>query len=208
MVKPRNQKTARTRRPETLEERARHRRDSGSRRSPADPKRFAVSPVPLMQPSPILPPAASLAAFHILRAQGKAEASAAQNDLDALQFLRARDLCKLLRISKPTLWRLRRRRDFPRPTGVTDRVVAWRRAEVEQWLSTRLEPARRGASVTRIESQTRSPRATVVTENTSGASRLPSEPRTDKQVAARRSRVPRGAPRENSQLELPLQVFD
>jgi predicted DNA-binding transcriptional regulator AlpA len=68
---------------------------------------------------------------------------------DSLQFLRVRDVCRLLRISKPTLWRLRRAQDFPDPTDLTGRVVAWRRSEVEAWLRARARglqssnPARR-----------------------------------------------------------------
>jgi len=33
-----------------------------------------------------------------------------------LQFLRIADVCRLLRISKPTLWRLRQSCGFPSPT--------------------------------------------------------------------------------------------
>ena len=57
--------------------------------------------------------------------------------LDPLQLLRVSDICRLLRISKPTFWRLRRRQDFPKPTHLTDRVIAWSKGEVEAWLATR-----------------------------------------------------------------------
>lgn len=57
--------------------------------------------------------------------------------LESLQLLRVADVCRLLRISKPTLWRLRRAHDFPEPMEVTDRVIAWRKAEVEGWLRER-----------------------------------------------------------------------
>jgi prophage regulatory protein len=52
-------------------------------------------------------------------------------------FLRLNDVCGLLRISKPTLWRLRRTGLFPEQTELTDRVTAWRRSEIEDWLSER-----------------------------------------------------------------------
>jgi predicted DNA-binding transcriptional regulator AlpA len=65
--------------------------------------------------------------------------------IHALQFLRINDVCQLLRISKPTLWRLRRTPGFPEPIEVTDRLIAWRRTEVEAWLATR-HTASRGAS--------------------------------------------------------------
>jgi predicted DNA-binding transcriptional regulator AlpA len=57
--------------------------------------------------------------------------------IDALQLLTVTDVCKLLRISKPTLWRLRRSGDFPDPTTVTERIFGWRRWEIDEWLASR-----------------------------------------------------------------------
>jgi prophage regulatory protein len=57
--------------------------------------------------------------------------------LDALQLLTVTDVCKLLRISKPTLWRLRRSGNFPEPTTVTERIFGWRRSELDAWLESR-----------------------------------------------------------------------
>lgn len=57
--------------------------------------------------------------------------------IDALQLLTVTDVCKLLRISKPTLWRLRRSGGFPDPTTVTERIFGWRRWEIEEWLASR-----------------------------------------------------------------------
>ncbi len=57
--------------------------------------------------------------------------------LDGLQLLTVTDVCKLLRISKPTLWRIRRAGGFPEPTTVTDRVFGWRRGELDAWLASR-----------------------------------------------------------------------
>jgi predicted DNA-binding transcriptional regulator AlpA len=57
--------------------------------------------------------------------------------IDTLQLLTVTDVCKLLRISKPTLWRLRRSRDFPDPTTVTERIFGWRRREIDEWLASR-----------------------------------------------------------------------
>jgi predicted DNA-binding transcriptional regulator AlpA len=57
--------------------------------------------------------------------------------IDALQLLTVTDVCKLLRISKPTLWRLRRSGNFPDPTTVTERIFGWRRSEIDAWLASR-----------------------------------------------------------------------
>jgi prophage regulatory protein len=54
-----------------------------------------------------------------------------------LQYLRIRDVCRLLRISKPTLWRLRQSSDFPAPTQLSDRAIGWSRDEIQSWLDTR-----------------------------------------------------------------------
>jgi len=53
------------------------------------------------------------------------------------QFVRIIDVCRWLRISKPTLWRLRRRPDFPSPIAISDRVIGWPRAEIQAWLEAR-----------------------------------------------------------------------
>lgn len=57
--------------------------------------------------------------------------------IDSLQLLTVTDVCKMLRISKPTLWRLRRSGDFPDPTTVTERIFGWRRWEIDEWLASR-----------------------------------------------------------------------
>ena len=57
--------------------------------------------------------------------------------VESLQLLRVADVCLMLRISKPTLWRLRRAQDFPEPMDLTNRVVAWRKTDVEAWLRDR-----------------------------------------------------------------------
>lgn len=63
--------------------------------------------------------------------------SSAEGTAEALQLLRIEDVCRLLRISQPTLWRMRRARCFPEPTEVTGRIVAWSRAEVQEWIAGR-----------------------------------------------------------------------
>lgn len=62
--------------------------------------------------------------------------------LRAMQLLRIDDICQILRISKPTFWRLRRRADFPQPTAVTDRVIGWHPSEIRAWLDQRRRSVR------------------------------------------------------------------
>jgi predicted DNA-binding transcriptional regulator AlpA len=88
-------------------------------------------------PYAILPNASGATALLESRARARELRAKGETVLDALQFLRVNDVCRLLRISKPTLWRLRRAHAFPEPTELTDRVIAWRRSEVEAWLRAR-----------------------------------------------------------------------
>jgi predicted DNA-binding transcriptional regulator AlpA len=73
-----------------------------------------------------------------------------EQTLDSLQFLRVADICRLLRISKPTFWRLRRTAAFPKPTQLTDRVIGWRKSEVELWLLERSVAGSTASSTRRI----------------------------------------------------------
>jgi prophage regulatory protein len=60
----------------------------------------------------------------------------------SLQYLRISDVCRLLRISKPTLWRLRQSSDFPAPTHLSDRAIGWSRDEIQTWIDARRRPAK------------------------------------------------------------------
>jgi predicted DNA-binding transcriptional regulator AlpA len=84
-----------------------------------------------------LPDASAANAVLERRSRARRSQESAELLTDPLQFLRTRDVCRLLGISKPTLWRLRRANAFPEPTELTNRVIGWRRSELEEWLSTR-----------------------------------------------------------------------
>src|SRR5690349_20784338 len=77
-----------------------------------------------------LPNPASANALLDSRAKTRQRSDSVPATVDTLQFLRINDVCRLLRISKPTLWRLRQNHQFPEPTSVTDRLIAWRRSEI------------------------------------------------------------------------------
>lgn len=93
--------------------------------------------IPRARFQPLLPNSSAATEFLESRARGSAGRANGAVLLDALQFVRVNDVCRLLRISKPTFWRLRRAHAFPEPTELTDRVIAWRRSEVEAWLRER-----------------------------------------------------------------------
>ena len=59
--------------------------------------------------------------------------------INALQLLTVTDVCQLLRMSEPTLWRLRRAGNFPEPMTVTERIFGWRESEIEAWLRARVQ---------------------------------------------------------------------
>ena len=61
----------------------------------------------------------------------------------SLQYLRISDVCRLLRISKPTLWRLRQSSDFPAPTQLSDRAIGWSRTEIQTWVDARRRPTQK-----------------------------------------------------------------
>ena len=62
-----------------------------------------------------------------------------EHDVESDVLLTVRDVQRLLRISNPTLSRIRadKNADFPKPIAVTTKVVRWKRADVEDWLERR-----------------------------------------------------------------------
>lgn len=109
----------------------------------------------------------------------------ARVESDDLQFLRVAEVCALLRISRPTLWRLRRANEFPAPTCLSRRSIGWRRTDVDAW--TRKRPA-----------------AAIVIEN---APRAPLPPTSRTAHKGRPlTAAPRPGRRKRSQLVLRLQA--
>ncbi len=50
---------------------------------------------------------------------------------------RERDVLALVGISKATLWRWRKAGEFPAPIRLGPNRVAWRRIEIDEWISSR-----------------------------------------------------------------------
>ena len=57
------------------------------------------------------------------------------------RILRPRVLANRLGISIKTLWRLRRRGDFPAPIQLSPGCIGWRTSDIDAWLSAREVPA-------------------------------------------------------------------
>jgi excisionase family DNA binding protein len=51
-----------------------------------------------------------------------------------MDLLTQDEIARLTHLSLPTLWRLRKGGQFPRPFRVGGRRLLWKRSEVENWL--------------------------------------------------------------------------
>ena len=56
------------------------------------------------------------------------------------RFLRMPDVIATTGLSRPTIYRLIDRNEFPRQQQLTARCVGWWESDVEAWLETRLNP--------------------------------------------------------------------
>ena len=52
-------------------------------------------------------------------------------------ILRFRDVCRTTRLSRTTLWRLRRNGAFPPPIQLSPGLIGWRRGDIEAWYEER-----------------------------------------------------------------------
>jgi predicted DNA-binding transcriptional regulator AlpA len=50
------------------------------------------------------------------------------------ELIRARELRDFLNVSPSTLWRLRQKNSFPKPLIISERIIAWRKSEIDNWL--------------------------------------------------------------------------
>jgi len=53
------------------------------------------------------------------------------------QILKLSEVAKLTRLSRATVYRASRNGSFPAAVRLSQRVMGWRRSDVEQWLQTR-----------------------------------------------------------------------
>ena len=57
------------------------------------------------------------------------------NDITLNGFLREREVCELTSLARTTLWRLRRRGEFPTPHTLTTGRKGYARREIADWLA-------------------------------------------------------------------------
>ena len=57
--------------------------------------------------------------------------------MEPRRILKLKEVRRLTRLSKATIYRLLNSGEFPRPIRLGVRAVGWRREEVEQWLDDR-----------------------------------------------------------------------
>jgi prophage regulatory protein len=58
-------------------------------------------------------------------------------DMQLAQIVGVGAVCAALSVSKPTLYRMIRRGDFPRPIRLAPQRVGWRREDVQKWIDVR-----------------------------------------------------------------------
>ena len=56
-----------------------------------------------------------------------------------VRIYRVKDLVEILGISRTTIYRMRKREDFPRPVSLGDRAKGWLREDIEAWVKSRRE---------------------------------------------------------------------
>lgn len=78
-----------------------------------------------MKPTPALKPSDTQAV----------EAPPQPPPLEAMSYIRAKELLRLVPISNATLWRWVSSGKFPKPIKLSSSITAWRVADVRQWLA-------------------------------------------------------------------------
>jgi len=59
------------------------------------------------------------------------------NLTDDCRLIRARELQKLLQVSRVSLWRWGRDGSFPLPINLSNRSIAWKMSEIEDWVNSK-----------------------------------------------------------------------
>jgi prophage regulatory protein len=67
-----------------------------------------------------------------------------------MQFIRPREVLRMIGVSRTTLWRMVRDGLFPAPVRITKRNRGYVLAEVEAWMRGRVEPQANGTELRRM----------------------------------------------------------
>jgi len=59
------------------------------------------------------------------------------------QLVRITEVCRMTGLSRTTIWRLQRARDFPRRVQISRGAVGWHLSDIEEWMRHRSQPLRR-----------------------------------------------------------------
>ena len=59
------------------------------------------------------------------------------------QLVRIAEVCRMTGLSRTTIWRLQRARDFPRRVQISRGAVGWHLSDIEEWMRHRSQPLRR-----------------------------------------------------------------
>ncbi len=57
--------------------------------------------------------------------------------IEPVEFITIKDVVRMTSLSKPVLYRMIQRNEFPRQVPLSPRRVAWMRSEVEAWAKSR-----------------------------------------------------------------------
>lgn len=66
-----------------------------------------------------------------------AKVQASQKGDDKGKFVTLCDLTDELRVSRTTIWKLRRSAEFPLPIRVSRQRLVWRRSDIDEWVASR-----------------------------------------------------------------------
>jgi predicted DNA-binding transcriptional regulator AlpA len=59
------------------------------------------------------------------------------------RLVRIAEVCRMTGLSRTTIWRLQRARDFPSRIQISQGAVGWHLSDIEEWMRHRSQPLRR-----------------------------------------------------------------
>ncbi|MGB3724442.1 MAG: AlpA family phage regulatory protein [Glaciecola sp.] len=59
-----------------------------------------------------------------------------------MQYIRAKEIAKLLGVNESTIWRWRKKKKFPEPFNLGPNTVVWSKSSIEKWVNSRSKDAK------------------------------------------------------------------